>query len=288
MPRPTSRRSPVLPRRADSRHAALRALSPLAPPYKMIATLDIVHRRQRVFNIRVRCQGESVVHGIARRLVLGGSLREDAAHQGPVRAQAHREDRVRARAPEDLLRDGRRGGLRRSRSVRRKQDARRDSTPRDIVYEPTRKELYVATRDPRLLVFDGVSGRAGDDVPLPGWFGTQLEAIPGRVFVLLEDKQGLYVIDAATHHVAPVARHRTAGHAGVSSKPIRPASICSRRSIASSWRSTSSARPSSATSLRRARRASHSIPVSVSCSRRGATTIRRRTRSAPIVRVRTD
>lgn len=77
-----------------------------------------------------------------------------------------------------------------------------DITPRDIVYEPTRKELYVATRDPRLLVFDGVSGRAGDDVPLPGWFGTQMEAIPGRVFVLLEDKQGLYAIDAATHHVA--------------------------------------------------------------------------------------
>ena len=76
------------------------------------------------------------------------------------------------------------------------------STPRDIVYEPTRKELYVATRDPRLLVFDAVSGRAGDDVPLPGWFGTQLEAIPGRVFVLLEDKQGVYAIDAATHHVA--------------------------------------------------------------------------------------
>ena len=77
-----------------------------------------------------------------------------------------------------------------------------DITPRDIVYEPTRKELYVATRDPRLLVFDAVSGRAGDDVQLPGWFGTQMEAMPGRVFVLLEDKQGLYVIDAATHHVA--------------------------------------------------------------------------------------
>jgi len=76
-------------------------------------------------------------------------------------------------------------------------------TPIDIVYEPTHKELYVATRDKRLMVFDGASGRAGDDVPLQGWFATELEAIPGRVFVELADKQGLYTIDAATHQIAP-------------------------------------------------------------------------------------
>lgn len=75
--------------------------------------------------------------------------------------------------------------------------------PRDIVYEPSRKELYVATRDPKLLVFDAATGRARDDVSLPGWFANQLEAIPGRVFVELDDKQGLYSIDAATHQMAP-------------------------------------------------------------------------------------
>lgn len=78
-----------------------------------------------------------------------------------------------------------------------------DLTPRDIVYEPTHKELYVATRDPKLMVFDGASGRARDDLSLPGWFANQLEAIPGRVFVELDDKQGLYAIDAATHQIAP-------------------------------------------------------------------------------------
>jgi hypothetical protein len=76
-------------------------------------------------------------------------------------------------------------------------------TPRDIVYEPTRKELYVATRDPMLLVFDGASGRARDDLSLPGWFANQLEAIPGTVFVELDDKQGLYAIDATSHRIAP-------------------------------------------------------------------------------------
>jgi hypothetical protein len=78
-----------------------------------------------------------------------------------------------------------------------------DLTPRDIVYEPSQKELYVATRDPKLLVFDGATGRARDDLSLPGWFANQLEAIPGRVFVELDDKQGLYAIDAATHQIAP-------------------------------------------------------------------------------------
>lgn len=76
-------------------------------------------------------------------------------------------------------------------------------TPIDIVYEPTRKELYVATRDKHLMVFDGTSGRAGDDVPLQGWFAVELEAVPGRVFVELADKQGLYSIDAATHQMTP-------------------------------------------------------------------------------------
>jgi hypothetical protein len=78
----------------------------------------------------------------------------------------------------------------------------RDFVPRDIVYEPSKKELYVALREQKLLVFDAQTGRAGDDVPLPGWYATQLEAIPGRVFLSLSDKDGLYVLDAATHRVA--------------------------------------------------------------------------------------
>jgi hypothetical protein len=75
--------------------------------------------------------------------------------------------------------------------------------PQDLVYEPTRREVYVSTRDPRLIVFDGASGRREDDVPLPGWYGVELESIPGRVFFSLGDRDGLYALDAATHHVAP-------------------------------------------------------------------------------------
>ncbi len=81
----------------------------------------------------------------------------------------------------------------------------RDFVPTDIVYEPSAKELYVALREPKLLVFDARTGRAGDDVALPGWRATQLEAIPGRVFMSLENKDGLYALDTATHHVAPWA-----------------------------------------------------------------------------------
>ena len=90
-----------------------------------------------------------------------------------------------------------------------------DLTPIDIVYEPTRKELYVATRDQRLIVFDGVSGRAGDDVPLRDGSRPQLEAIPGRVFVLAGG-QARAVRDRRRD--APdrgVARDGTTLHAGV-------------------------------------------------------------------------
>lgn len=78
-----------------------------------------------------------------------------------------------------------------------------DIVPRDLVYEPTRREVFVATRDPRLIAFDGQTARREDDVPLPGWYGVELEAIPGRVFFSLGDRDGLYTLDAATHHVAP-------------------------------------------------------------------------------------
>jgi DNA-binding beta-propeller fold protein YncE len=78
-----------------------------------------------------------------------------------------------------------------------------DLVPQDLVYEPTRREVYVSVRDPHLLVFDGMTGRKGDDVPLPGWYGVELESIPGRVFLSVGGRDGLYTIDAATHAVAP-------------------------------------------------------------------------------------
>ncbi len=78
-----------------------------------------------------------------------------------------------------------------------------DLVPQDLVYEPTRREVYVSVRDPHLLVFDATTGRKGDDVPLPGWYGVELESIPGRVFLSNGGKDGLYTVDAATHAVAP-------------------------------------------------------------------------------------
>ena len=78
-----------------------------------------------------------------------------------------------------------------------------DLVPQDLVYEPTRREVYVSVRDPHLLVFDATTGRKGDDVPLPGWYGVELESIPGRVFLSVGGKEGLYTVDPATHVVAP-------------------------------------------------------------------------------------
>ena len=180
----------------------LAAIQTNAPPYKMIATLDIGVDGYGFSTFAFDAKANRLYMGS-----LGGLFWVDLAEKKPrIKGPSVRKRIGKIEfAPElqkifyatadevgyaDLARFGESKTL------------IADLTPRDIVYEPTRKELYVATRDPRLLVFDGVSGRAGDDVPLPGWFGTQLEAIPGRVFVLLEDKQGLYAIDAATHQVA--------------------------------------------------------------------------------------
>jgi hypothetical protein len=90
-------------------------------------------------------------------------------------------------------------------------DVGRDGAPvhlaniwaRALAYEPTRHELYVASRAPVVQVFDARSGEHGVDVSLPGWYGAQLEPIPGRVFLSVGGKDGLYAIDAATHQVAP-------------------------------------------------------------------------------------
>jgi hypothetical protein len=68
-----------------------------------------------------------------------------------------------------------------------------------MAYEPTRRELYVAAREPFVRVYDAMSGERGADVAVPGWHGEGLEAIPGRVFLGVGSKDGLYAIDAATH-----------------------------------------------------------------------------------------
>jgi hypothetical protein len=72
----------------------------------------------------------------------------------------------------------------------------------DLAYEPTRRELYVATRDPHLFVFHAHSGERVR-IDLPGWFASSLEAAPGRVYINVSPKTSLYVVDADTHRVAP-------------------------------------------------------------------------------------
>ena len=76
---------------------------------------------------------------------------------------------------------------------------------RAMAYEPTKRELYVATRDPYLTIFDGTKGEFGFRLQLEAqsWFGTQLEGAPGRVYAQVGGKQGLFVIDAATHKISP-------------------------------------------------------------------------------------
>ena len=71
----------------------------------------------------------------------------------------------------------------------------------DMAYEPTRREVYVTSRAPRVNVYDGATGEPGAVVDLPGWLGSGLEAIPGRVFLMQESKQGIFAIDAKTHRL---------------------------------------------------------------------------------------
>lgn len=72
----------------------------------------------------------------------------------------------------------------------------------DMAYEPTRREVYVTSRAPRVNVYDGATGEAGAIVDLPGWLGSGLEAVPGKVFLMQEAKQGLFAIDATSHALA--------------------------------------------------------------------------------------
>lgn len=73
----------------------------------------------------------------------------------------------------------------------------------DMAYEPTRREVYVASRAPRVHIFDGGTGELSGVVDLPGWLGGGLEAVPGRVFLMQAKTPGIFVIDAKTHALAP-------------------------------------------------------------------------------------
>jgi DNA-binding beta-propeller fold protein YncE len=72
-----------------------------------------------------------------------------------------------------------------------------------LAYEPTRKEMYIATRERGIIVFGTEEGERGPSIELPGWYADVLEAVPGKVFFSVANKSGLYVIDAATHEVSP-------------------------------------------------------------------------------------
>ena len=72
-----------------------------------------------------------------------------------------------------------------------------------FAYEPTRKEMYIATHERGIVAYDTMSGERGATLEQPGWFANSLEAVPGKVFFSVENKTGLVVIDAATHQMSP-------------------------------------------------------------------------------------
>lgn len=72
-----------------------------------------------------------------------------------------------------------------------------------LAYEPTRKEMYIATREQGIIIYGTEDGERGPVIELPGWYADVLEAVPGKVFFSVANKSGLYVIDAATRTVTP-------------------------------------------------------------------------------------
>ena len=75
-----------------------------------------------------------------------------------------------------------------------------------LVYEPTRHEVYAATaanRSPYIVVFDARTGQLRTSIKLPGSYAFDLQAIPGTIFFLLGEENGIYAIDANTDEVAP-------------------------------------------------------------------------------------
>ena len=86
----------------------------------------------------------------------------------------------------------------------------------DFAYEPTRRDIYVSSRDATLEVFNAETGERSTPIALPGWQALELESVPGRLFLTLQNKDGLYAVDAATHTIAPWA---------VSEKIVTPAHL---------------------------------------------------------------
>jgi hypothetical protein len=73
-----------------------------------------------------------------------------------------------------------------------------------LAYDPESKRLYVGlVRTPRVMVFDAESGERAPDIVVPGWSSRSLEASPGRIFLQVGGKDGLYAIDTRAHTVAP-------------------------------------------------------------------------------------
>lgn len=73
-----------------------------------------------------------------------------------------------------------------------------------LVYEPSQHEIYVApSRENKVRVFNGRTLEDVGAVTVPGWHANLADAIPGRVFFLLPDKPGLFVINASSHKAAP-------------------------------------------------------------------------------------
>ena len=74
----------------------------------------------------------------------------------------------------------------------------------DLVYEPTHHEIYASFQFlPYVMVFDARTGDRRAVLDVPGWNASQLEAVPGKVFMLVGGKDGVYTIDANTHAVEP-------------------------------------------------------------------------------------
>jgi YVTN family beta-propeller protein len=84
------------------------------------------------------------------------------------------------------------------------------ANPDAILYEPTRKEIYALNHTGHsVTAFDAATGNVTATIPLPGTAETgQPDPGLGRVFVNIEDKGSVAVIDVAKHEVVadwPVA-----------------------------------------------------------------------------------
>ena len=64
-----------------------------------------------------------------------------------------------------------------------------------LAYEPTEHELYASFELlPEIAIFNARTGRLATRLKLPGWSAFQLVAVPGKVFMLLKDKDGMCTI----------------------------------------------------------------------------------------------